>query len=401
MPRTINHALSVLNEFYRHAIDADLGPVRSPVPLRRSVTQFPGQSCARAVAGGPAFRQREPVAQPRALSEPLLQQLFAALRNDRDRALVAVALSSGARASELLSMVRNGIDVGLGVVSVVPKGRPGRVWIPLAPEALVLIGRYLAAQPPGLPDDPVWMTIRRPASTLTYFAMRQVLERVNHQLGANITWHDFRHTFAHRLLADDQLSLTDVQTLMRHRSMTTLADYSASRLDELVTRLHEHLARPAPPPTPAVGYDQSDMQVLFPRFDAVTGTQDAGRVQTWRPGRPVPAVQAALSAGGIDHLDREHLELLMRALITETLPPSQVSVGRGLRARGSRRVLDWLEERTARPGGSGGTRGGGPDGSGWNGWLQSLSTARGVCRMGIDALIVLQAIRPPPGGCFR
>jgi hypothetical protein len=35
-------------------------------------------------------------------------------------------------------------------------------------------------------------------------------------------------------------------------------------LDELVTRLHEHLARPAPPSTVAVGYDQDDMQVLFP-----------------------------------------------------------------------------------------------------------------------------------------
>jgi hypothetical protein len=28
--------------------------------------------------------------------------------------------------------------------------------------------------------------------------------------------------------------------------------------------LHEHLARPAPPSTVAVGYDQDDMQVLFP-----------------------------------------------------------------------------------------------------------------------------------------
>lgn len=263
-PRTINHALSVLSEFYQHAVDADLGPLRSPVTLRRSTAHLAGQPTPRATVGGPAYRQREPVAQPRSLPEPLLQQIIAALRHDRDRALIAVALSSGARASELLSMVRNGIDVGLGVVSVVPKGRPGRVWIPVAPEALVWIGRYLALQPPGLPDGPVWMTIRRPPRPLTYFAMRQVLERVNDQLGSNVTWHDFRHTFAHRLLADDRLSLTDVQTLMRHRSLTTLTDYSASRLEELVTRLHQHLTRPAPPPTPAVGYDQGDMQVLFP-----------------------------------------------------------------------------------------------------------------------------------------
>ena len=263
-PRTINHALSVLGEFYQHAVDAGLGPLRSPVPLRRSAGRVLGQPESRAAVGGSIYRQREPVTQPRAISEPLLQNVFAALRHDRDRALVAVALSSGARASELLSMVRDGIDIGLGVVSVVPKGRPGRVWIPVAPEALVLVGRYLATLPPGSPQDPVWLTVRRPVRPLTYFALRQVMERVNTELGSNITWHDFRHTFAHRLLADDRLSLTDVQALMRHRSLTTLTDYSAVRLEELVTRLHEHLSRPAPPPTPAVGYEQADLQVLFP-----------------------------------------------------------------------------------------------------------------------------------------
>ncbi len=192
-PRTINHALSVLGEFYRHAVDSGLGPLQSPVPLRRSARLVMTPAGSRSAVVGSAYRQREPVAQPRALSETLLQQVFAALRHDRDRALVSVALSSGARASELLSMVCDGIDIGSSVVSVVPKGRPGRVWIPVAPEALVLTGRYLASRPSGLPHDPVWVTVRRPARPLTYFAMRQVLERVNTQLGSNVTWHDFRH----------------------------------------------------------------------------------------------------------------------------------------------------------------------------------------------------------------
>lgn len=62
----------------------------------------------------------------------------------------------------------------------------------------------------------------------------------------------------------------------------------------------------------------------------MTGSPDTGRVQTWRPGRPVPSVQAALAAGGLDRLDREHLEPLIRALISEVLPPSQIAAGRGL-----------------------------------------------------------------------
>jgi len=261
-PRTINHALSVLSEFYRHAIDAELGPLRNPVPERR------GAGAARRVLRGgrrgPGYRQREPVAQPRALSEELITEVFAGLRHDRDRALVSIALSSGARASELLSMVRGGVDVGRGVVSVIPKGATTRIWIPVAPDSIGWLGRYLAQLPVETLDAPIWTTLRSPARPLTYFALRQVLERVNRQLGTNVTWHDFRHTFTHRLLDDERLSLTDVQALLRHRSLSTLADYSAVRLDELVARLHEHLARPAPRPVPALGYSSADMQVLFP-----------------------------------------------------------------------------------------------------------------------------------------
>ena len=45
-PGTINHALSVLSEFYRHAIHAELGPLRNPVPERR------GAGVARRVVRG-------------------------------------------------------------------------------------------------------------------------------------------------------------------------------------------------------------------------------------------------------------------------------------------------------------------------------------------------------------
>ena len=55
-----------------------------------------------------------------------MQQLFEVLKHDRDRALVAVTLSTGARASELLSMTLAGVDIGRSVLSVVPKGRGGQ-----------------------------------------------------------------------------------------------------------------------------------------------------------------------------------------------------------------------------------------------------------------------------------
>lgn len=257
-PRTINHALSVLSAFYTFMYEAGRGPW-SPVPgSHRQRHQVPARRAR--------YRQKVPMFQPRAVSEAGLQDLFAALRNDRDRALVAVALSSGARAGELLSMTVKGIDAGQGVVAIEPKGGLGsRIWVPAAPESFVWIARYLAQRPASGVDAPLWLSLRPPHQPMEYFALRQVLERVNRRLGTNYTWHDLRHTFSHRILADERMTLTDAQALMRHRHLDTLNAYAAARLDELVAALHRHLAAPPPEPSrTSIHYDSSDLAVLFP-----------------------------------------------------------------------------------------------------------------------------------------
>ena len=126
------------------------------------------------------------------------------------------------------------------------------------------IARYLTTRSPGPPGEALWVTLRSPARPLTYFGLRQVLERANAKMGTNLTWHDFRHTFAHRLLADERMTLTDTQMLLRHRHITTVQAYAAARLDELVASLYRHLTRPAPaPPAPAPGFAAADLQALF------------------------------------------------------------------------------------------------------------------------------------------
>jgi site-specific recombinase XerD len=116
-PRTINHGLSVLSAFYAFAHEAGLGPW-NPVPKSHHYE-------ARQPVRRARYRQKVPVFQPRAISEDNLQILSARLRNDRDRAMVALALSSGAGAGELLSKTVRGVDPGSGVVSIEPKGGMG------------------------------------------------------------------------------------------------------------------------------------------------------------------------------------------------------------------------------------------------------------------------------------
>ncbi len=168
-------------------------------------------------------------------------------------------------------MRRSGVDTGLGVLSIVGKGSGGyRTWVPAAPESFVWIARYLEGLPPPPgPSTPLWLALRAPFEPLSYWGLRMILERANDTLGTNVTWHDLRHTFTHRLLEDESMSLTDVQALLRHRNLNTLAHYSTTRLEVLVSKLLTHLARPpAPPPTAAVGYDASDLAILFPGLPA-------------------------------------------------------------------------------------------------------------------------------------
>lgn len=260
-PRTINHALSVISEFYAFAMHAGLGPLQNPVPsARRAAGDGPISARARRAA----LRQKEPQRQPRDVPDELLQSVLSVLTHARDRALVVVAVSAGLRAGELLSMTCGGIDAGRGVFSVIPKGSSIRAWVPAAPEAFVQVSRYLLTRPSGTGNDPLWVTLRAPTRPLGYFALRQVLERINAQLGSNISWHDLRHTFSHQLLSDDALGLSHVQQLMRHRDLATLAEYGATRVEELVERLRAHHARPAWEPVAAAGYDHHDLRVLFP-----------------------------------------------------------------------------------------------------------------------------------------
>lgn len=266
---TVNRMLSSLSGFYEFAITADLGPLANPVPKSRA--QLTREDPRRNPMDPPRRGRRAPYRQkvvqrtPRALSDELYEQVFARLRNDRDRAIVATAVSSGMRAGELLSMRRRDLHAADQTVEVLPKGGVDqRVMVPVSPAAFVWIARYLATRPPCPPHEPVWMTVRGERRPMTYWALRQVLERVNAVTGTNVTMHDFRHTFCMRLAEDENMTIPDLQELMRHTAITTTMIYLRPRLDDLVEKLQDHWDRPpTPPPSPAVGYNADDLRVLF------------------------------------------------------------------------------------------------------------------------------------------
>jgi len=276
-PATIDHLLSVVSEFYEFAVATGLGPLSNPVPRSptrrtRELRTRQGPMEAPQPQRRARYRQKREQRAPRAISDELFNEFFAQLPTVRDRAIVSTSVSSGARAAEMLSMRPCGVQVDSHTVEVIGKGRREYQPVRTSPDSLMWISLYLADRPSGFgPADPLWLTLRGQPRPMTYWSLRQVLERANTALGTNITFHDLRHTYAYRLATDPSLLITDVQELMRHASLSTTQVYLRTRTEDLVERLLAHYARPpAPPPRPAAGYDPADLAVLF-GHDTVTG----------------------------------------------------------------------------------------------------------------------------------
>jgi integrase len=266
-PATINHALSVVAGFYEFHIGQGRGPIVNPVPApSRRGARVHSHHNPLEVFGDhrrAPYRQKQPRVAPRSIPDGLFDELFAALRCHRDRAIVSLYVSSGARASELLGLHGGNVHWGQNLISVVTKGSRALEQVPASPDAFVWLALYLAESSLAGPDEPLWWTRRSPRRPLNYMAMRAVLERANAQLGTNFTCHDLRHTCAARLVSDPAMTLTDVQAVLRHRHLSSTEIYTRARLEDIVDRVQAHYARPAPVPVPAAGYDPACMRVVF------------------------------------------------------------------------------------------------------------------------------------------
>ena len=166
-PSTVAHSETVLRRFYDFHRDCGTGPVLNPFPLDTSrrrgrphahhnpMDEWKPERTGR-------YRPTVPKRIPRAIPDGWFNQLFASLPSDRDRALAAFWISTGARASELLGMRQCDFKPGEQLISVVRKGTravqelpasaDAFVWHRLYQEELLRAGVPRGRQQPGLVD---------------------------------------------------------------------------------------------------------------------------------------------------------------------------------------------------------------------------------------------------------
>lgn len=272
------HSESVLRHFYDFHLEVGTGPLVNPFPLARARSggrvgahHNPMDSPENHRAG--LFRPRAVHRVPRSIPDDRFNELFAGLSCNRDRALVAFWVSTGARASELLGARRADADPGRQLITVERKGTRVLQQVPASPDAFVWLRLY-QAETDGVVaagrDQPLWWTRRRPFRALTYHAARAMFGRAGAALGANWTLHDLRHSAAYRMARDPEMPLTDVQWVLGHAHLSTTQLYVNPRLEDVIESVLAHHRRRAdesarPDPQQSSGYRPETLDVLFPR----------------------------------------------------------------------------------------------------------------------------------------
>jgi integrase len=276
-PSVRAHCETVLRGFYEFHLQAGSGPIVNPFPLDR--TRRGGRAHAHHNPMEPfrnqragLYRPRVPTRVPRSVPDEEFNEIFAKLPSHRDRALVAFYVSTGARASELLSATLAGIDPGRQVITVVRKGTRELQELPASTDAFVWLRLYQVQMQGLIPKgrrQPLWWTLRQPVRPLTYHAVHRMFERTGQTVGSTATLHSLRHTAAYRMAEDPALPLTDVQFVLGHALLSTTQIYLTPRKEEVIRRVLAHHAEQTRQaerrtrPAPAPGYRPEILEVLF------------------------------------------------------------------------------------------------------------------------------------------
>jgi integrase/recombinase XerC len=150
----------------------------------------------------------------------------------RDRAILETLYSTGIRASELIGMNRDDINIHDRLVRIRGKGRKERI-VPIGGKALDAIDAYLAQK--RQTTDAIAVFTNPSGKRLTVRSVQRILENYRKMLGLSgkASPHTLRHSFATHLL-ESGADLRAIQELLGHASLSTTQRYTHVNLDMLM-----------------------------------------------------------------------------------------------------------------------------------------------------------------------
>jgi len=158
---------------------------------------------------------------------------------ERDRAILELLYSSGIRVGELVGLDFHRLDLELGIVKVLGKGRKERV-VPVGSKAIDALKAYLAKRGIGGREEPIFLNPR--GGRLTARSVGRIVKKYTRRSGVyrGISPHTLRHSFATHLL-DAGADIREIQEMLGHASLSTTQRYthvSVGKLMEVYDKAH-------------------------------------------------------------------------------------------------------------------------------------------------------------------
>jgi integrase/recombinase XerC len=208
--RTIARRMAAIRAFHKY--------------LRRDRPELPDPTAA-------VSTPKLPKRLPRPVPQEQIQALLAAPDQSplglRDRAILEVLYATGMRASELVSLNIDSVDMARGEARVIGKGSKERLVL-LGVPALEAVAEYVRLGRPALrPRDQEALFLNRFGTRLSDRSLRRILDKYIAKAGIalGVGPHALRHSFATHLL-EGGADLRTVQELLGHASIRTTEVYT-------------------------------------------------------------------------------------------------------------------------------------------------------------------------------
>jgi integrase/recombinase XerD len=219
---TVRRRLAAVSAFYGYLVargDAgvETNPVPRGLPTRRRRRDGRGLPLVRAVRRLPRILEPDEVA-----------ALMAAMRTERDRAMVQAMLLGGLRRCEMLDLRLQDLRLGEWRVFIVDgKGGHQRL-VPLSPTFFSTVAAYLNRErPAGAATERVFVVLKGPhrGRPLSPDGLDEIISAARARVGlVHGTCHELRHTCLTRL-REHGMSLEALQAQAGHRSIASTQLY--------------------------------------------------------------------------------------------------------------------------------------------------------------------------------
>jgi len=241
---SIARKISTLRSFFKYLVREQIIPSN---PAKSISTPKVEKTLPTTLTVDEAFRLMEsPKVIPEKSSSKGLKK-----KNLRDRAILELLYSSGLRVSELVGLNSNQLDMDLGIVRVMGKGRKERI-VPVGMKAIEVLKAYLeergmlkglrpggrASGPEG--EEPIF--VNSLGGRLTTRSVGRLIKKYSRHSGIfrKVSPHSLRHTFATHLL-DAGADIREIQEMLGHSSLSTTQRYthvSMGKLMEVYDKAH-------------------------------------------------------------------------------------------------------------------------------------------------------------------